>query len=58
MRRDEVSEDRHLGHLRLPTSWDEAPDGFIYVSTFGKCETAGLDRKRSSASRLYRVVPR
>jgi len=54
----EVAEDRHLGHLRLPTSWDEAPDGFIYVSTFGQCETAGLDESAPPPSRLYRVVPK
>ena len=54
----EVVEDRHLGHLRLPTSWDEAPDGFIYVSTFGQCETAGLDESDPPPSRLYRVVPK
>ncbi|MBL4683746.1 MAG: PQQ-dependent sugar dehydrogenase, partial [Nannocystaceae bacterium] len=38
-----VVSDRHLGHLRFPTAWNEGTDGFIYVSTFGKCETAGLD---------------
>lgn len=51
-----VLADRHLGHLRLPTAWREAIDGYIYVSTFGKCETAGLDEQDPPPSHLYRVL--
>ncbi|MEM6994710.1 MAG: PQQ-dependent sugar dehydrogenase, partial [Myxococcota bacterium] len=54
----EIQSDRHLGHLRLPTGWDEGPDGFIYVSTFGKCETAGLDESDPPPSKFFRVEPR
>jgi len=52
----EVTSDRPLGHLRFPTAWREGADGFLYVTTFGKCETAGLDEDDPPASGLFRVV--
>lgn len=51
-----LTADRPVGHLRLPTAWNEGADGFIYVSTFGKCETANLDESDPPPSKLFRAV--
>ena len=54
----ELTRDEHLGHLDTPTGWVQGPDGHIYVTTFGICETAGLEEDDPPASRLLRAVRR
>jgi len=45
----------HLGHLELPTAWGQAPDGFVYVTSYAanppKEPTSG-----EPPSPLYRIV--
>ena len=48
--------DEHLGHLRLAAGWDQAPDGYVYATTFSKCETPRLDEDDPPASKFYRLV--
>ena len=48
--------DEHIGHLDTPTGWAQGPDGYIYITTFGICETAGLDESDPPPSRLLRAV--
>lgn len=49
--------DEPLGHLPFATGWDVAPDGHVYASTFGRCETAGIDEADPPPSGLWRAVP-
>lgn len=48
--------DEYVGHLNHASSWRQGDDGYLYVMTYGRCQT---DRENVSdtASRLYRVVP-
>ncbi len=46
--------DEPWGHLPHVTSWEPAPDGWVYVTAFGSCDA--LDVFAPPA--LYRVVPR
>jgi len=48
--------DTHIGHQQHLSGWRQAPDGYVYASTFGACETVGLDGP--PPSRLYRVERR
>ncbi len=50
-------EDRHLGHLHVPSAWAQGTDGFVYAATFGKCETPSIDENDPPPSRFVRAVP-
>ncbi len=52
-----VTRDEHMGHLGVPSGWDVGPDGYIYVSTFGVCETGGIDESDPPDSGFWRAVP-
>jgi hypothetical protein len=52
-----VTRDDHLGHLAYPSGWDVGPDGFVYASTFGQCESFNIDPDDPPRSQLYRAVP-
>ena len=49
-----LTSDEHVGHLDTPSAWRQGPDGYIYVSTFGACQT---DRQNATDSQsvFYRV---
>jgi glucose/arabinose dehydrogenase len=49
--------DTHVGHLAHASAWDQGPDGFLYVTTFGSCETGKLDPADPPPSRLLRAIP-
>lgn len=51
-----VVSDEPLGHLPHATSWDQGPDGFAYVATFGSCDTVHLDESQPPPSGLWRAV--
>ncbi len=50
-------DDRHLGHLHVPSAWTRGRDGFVYAATFGKCETPSIDEDDPPTSRFVRAVP-
>jgi glucose/arabinose dehydrogenase len=52
-----VTRDEHLGHLAFPSGWARGPDGYIYASTFGQCESFNIDDDDPPRSQLYRAVP-
>jgi glucose/arabinose dehydrogenase len=51
-----IVSDTHLGHLHHASSWDQGPDGFVYATTFGSCETPKLDPNDPPPSGLWRAV--
>jgi glucose/arabinose dehydrogenase len=51
-----VVSDQHLGHLANASAWDQGPDGHLYATTFGQCQTDHLDPPPQE-SRLWRAVP-
>ncbi|HET6583053.1 MAG TPA: PQQ-dependent sugar dehydrogenase, partial [Nannocystaceae bacterium] len=53
-----IVSDTHLGHLHHASAWDQGPDGFVYATTFGSCETPNLDPANPPPSGLWRAVPR
>jgi hypothetical protein len=52
----ELVSDEYVGHLNHASSWRQHGDGYLYVMTYGRCQT---DRENVSdaTSHLYRVVP-
>ena len=54
---DEVIEDVHLTHLDAPAAWREGGDGFLYVATFGTCQT-DKENPNDGRSRFLRLVLR
>lgn len=49
--------DSHLGHLVVPSAWVRGRDGYIYATTFGKCETPSIDEDDPPMSAFVRAVP-
>lgn len=49
--------DTHLGHLFVPSAWVRGRDGYIYATTFGKCETPSIDEDDPPRSAFVRAVP-
>jgi hypothetical protein len=49
--------DTHVGHLAFASAWAQGPDGFVYATTFGSCETGGLDPADPPPSGLWRAIP-
>lgn len=49
--------DTHVGHLAFASGWAQGPDGFVYATTFGSCETGGLDPADPPPSGLWRAIP-
>lgn len=54
---DEVVSDEPLGHLDTAPAWRQAPDGFIYALSFGRCQSNG-DNVTDDRSRFFRAVLR
>jgi hypothetical protein len=48
--------DEHLGHLVAPTSWAQAPDGYLYVVTYGGCGSGSIDPDDPPRVELLRAV--
>lgn len=34
---NQLIEDRHVGHMHGVSGWDQGPDGYLYMSTYGEC---------------------
>jgi glucose/arabinose dehydrogenase len=51
----DVVRDEHIGNLRGLTGAAQGPDGYLYVTSFGSCESHKLS---GLAAGIYRVVPR
>ncbi len=49
--------DEHLAHLIAPTSWAQAPDGYLYVITYGGCGAGSIDNDDPPRVQMYRAVP-
>ena len=52
-----IVSDQHLGHLVGPTGWDQAPDGYVYVVTYGGCGSGSIDNDDPPAAVIHRVEP-
>lgn len=52
---DDLADSWHLGHLSLPTAWGQAPDGFVYVTSYSFEPPDEVD-PGEIPSPLYRVV--
>lgn len=50
-----VVHDEHLGHLLGVVSWDEGADGYLYVATYGDCESR-LPNKEAWVYRMKRTL--
>ena len=48
--------DQHVGHLPLASGWQQAPDGHLYVFTFGQCQTDKEAPEDDFVSHFYRAV--
>lgn len=48
--------DEHLGHLVAPTSWAQAPDGYLYVVTYDGCGSGSHDDPNPPRAQLWRAV--
>jgi hypothetical protein len=48
--------DQYLGHLVAPTSWAQAPDGHLYVVTYGGCGSGSIDNDDPPRVELLRAV--
>jgi hypothetical protein len=49
--------DQHLGNLVNASAWDQGPDGHLYATTFGTCQTDHLDPPTPPPAGLWRAVP-
>jgi hypothetical protein len=54
---DEVVSDQPLGHLDTAAAWRQAPDGYVYALSFGRCQS-NHSNVTDDRSRLYRAVLR
>jgi hypothetical protein len=45
----------HLGHMPFPTAWGQAPDGFVYVTSY-PADPPDDGAPDHAASPLYRIV--
>jgi hypothetical protein len=54
---DDPANSWHLGHLQFPTAWGQAPDGFVYVTSYSN-EPPKDGPPGASTSPLYRIVRR
>jgi glucose/arabinose dehydrogenase len=48
--------DEHLGHLVGPTSWAQAPDGYLYVVSYNECGSGSNDPTEHPRVTLLRAV--
>ena len=52
---DDPANSWHLGHMPFPTAWGQAPDGFVYVTSYS--DDPPVDGVADlPASPLYRIV--
>jgi hypothetical protein len=52
---DAPSESWHIGHMTFPTAWAQAPDGYVYVTSYSN-EPPDEPGTGEPESRLYRIV--
>ena len=52
---DAPSESWHIGHMTFPTAWAQAPDGYVYVTSYSN-EPPDEPGTGQPESRLYRIV--
>jgi glucose/arabinose dehydrogenase len=52
---DDPANSWHLGHLQFPTAWGQAPDGFVYLTSYSN-EPPKDGPPGVSSSPLYRIV--
>jgi len=50
-----ILSDEHLGHQPHTVAWNLGADGYLYVASFGRCTTQGIDPDNLPTSRFYRV---
>lgn len=50
-----IVSDEHLGHIVGPTGWDQAPDGHVYVVTYGGCGSGSIDNDDPPDAVIHRV---
>ncbi len=51
----ELTYDEHVGHIDNPAAWRQGPDGYIYVMTYGRCQT-DVQNFTDSKTEIFRVV--
>jgi glucose/arabinose dehydrogenase len=54
---DEPEASWHIGHMTFPTAWAQAPDGYVYVTSYSN-EPPDEPGTGQPESRLYRIVSR
>jgi hypothetical protein len=52
---DDLANSWHLGHMQFPTAWGQAPDAFVYVTSY-PAEPPDDAGSGEPPSPLYRVV--
>lgn len=52
---DAPSDSWHIGHMTFPTAWAQAPDGYVYVTSYSN-EPPDEPGTGEPESRLYRIV--
>ena len=52
---DDPENSWHLGHMPFPTAWGQAPDGFVYVTSYSAGPPDDGEQSEPT-SPLYRVV--
>jgi hypothetical protein len=50
-----VVHDAHIGHLNHLSAWRQGEDGYLYASTYGRCQT-NRDNPSDEPSRFFRAV--
>jgi glucose/arabinose dehydrogenase len=50
-----IVSDEHLGHLVSPTGWDQGPDGYVYVVTYGGCGSGSINNDDPPDAVIHRV---
>jgi hypothetical protein len=52
---DDPGNSWHIGHMTFPTAWGQAPDGYVYVTSYSN-EPPDEPGTGEPESRLYRIV--
>lgn len=50
-----VVEDRYIGHMNHVSAWRQGADGYLYASTYGRCQT-NQENPSDEPSRFFRAV--
>ncbi len=51
----ELTYDEPVGHIDNPAAWRQGADGYVYVMTYGRCQT-DVQNSTDSETELFRVV--